>query len=80
MKVFELSNMDTRLRVPNVNSWAVSWYRRVTIPLLFILSVHMNLSTMQVDYTSIFLHAELNDKEYDDTLCDFKQDGKILKL
>ena len=39
----------------------------------------MNLSTMQVDYTSVFLHAELNDEVYDDTLCDFKQDGKVLK-
>ena len=40
----------------------------------------MNLSTMQVDYTSVFLHVELNDEEYDDTLCDFKQDGKVLKI
>ena len=35
----------------------VQW---VTIRLLLILSGHMNLSTIQVDYTSAFLHAELN--------------------
>ena len=40
----------------------------------------MNLSTMQVDYTSDFLYAELNDEVYVDIPREFKQDSKVLKV
>ena len=55
----------------------VNW---VTIRLLLIISIHINLSTMQVYYTSSFFHSELNDEVYIDMTCGFTQDGKCLKL
>ena len=32
-----------------------------TVRLLLILSIHLNLATMQIDYTSAFLHADIDD-------------------
>ena len=55
----------------------VSW---TTIRLLLILSIHLNLSTMQVDYTSAFLHATLNDEVYVEMPRGYKSPGKVLKL
>ena len=55
----------------------VSW---TTIRLLLILSIHLNLSIMQVDYTSAFLHAALNDEIYIEMSRGYKVPGKVLKL
>ena len=55
----------------------VSW---ITNRLLLILSIHLNLSTMQVDYTSAFLHATLNDEVYVEMPRGYKSPGKVLKL
>ena len=35
-----------------------------TVRLLLILSIHLNLLTIQVDYTSEFLHTDIEDKVY----------------
>ena len=55
----------------------VTW---TTIRLLLILSIHLNLSTMQVDYTSAFLHAALNNEVYVEMPRGYKSPGKVLKL
>ena len=55
----------------------VSW---TTVRLLLILSVHLNLASMQVDYTSAFLHATIDDTVFVDMPRGFKQPGKVLKL
>ena len=55
----------------------VQW---ATVRLLLILSIHLNGSTMQVDYTSAFLHADIEDKVYVEMPRGYKDQGKVLKL
>ena len=54
----------------------VSW---TTACLLLILSVHLNLASIQVDYTSIFLHSTIDDVMFVDIPRGFKQPEKVLK-
>ena len=51
-----------------------------TIHLFLILSIHLNLSSMQVDYTSAFLHASIDEDVYVEMPRGFKQSGQVLKL
>ena len=51
-----------------------------TVRLLLILSIRLNLSTMQVDYTSAFLHADIEDKVYVEMPRGYKDQRKVLKL
>ena len=55
----------------------VQW---ATVRLLLIISIHLNLSTLQVDYTSAFLHADIEDKVYVEMPRGYKDQGKFLKL
>jgi Reverse transcriptase (RNA-dependent DNA polymerase) len=55
----------------------VQW---ATIRLLLMVSLMMNLSTRQVDYTAAFLHAPLDDEVYCEMPRGFRQKGKVLKL
>ena len=51
-----------------------------TVRLLLILFVHLNLSTIQVDYTSAFLHTDIEHKVYVEIPRGYKDPGKALKL
>ena len=55
----------------------VQW---ATVRILLILSIHLNISTMQVDYTSAFLHAVIEDNVYVEIPTRDKDPGKILQL
>ena len=56
----------------------VSWN---TVRLLLILSLILNLSTKQVDYTAAFVHAPIGNKDvYVEMPHGFKEEGKVLKL
>ena len=55
----------------------VSW---ITIHLLLILSIHLDLPSIQVDYTSAFLHTTIDNTMFFDMPRDFKQPDKVLKL
>ena len=55
----------------------VSW---TTVRLLLILSIVLNLSTKQVDYTAAFAQAPVTDNIYVEMPRGFKQPGKVLKL
>ena len=55
----------------------VSW---ITVRILLILSVILNLSTTQVDYTCTFLHAPVTDDIYVEMPKGYQQKGKVLKL
>ena len=55
----------------------VSWN---TVRSLLALAVHLGLASCQVDYTSAFVHADLNDEVYVEMPQGFRQEGKVLKL
>ena len=48
--------------------------------LLLILSLQLGLATKQVDYTSAFLHAPIEEDVYVEMPHGFRQEGKVLKL
>ena len=55
----------------------VSW---TTVRLLLVLSIVLNLSTKQVDYTAAFAQAPVTDNIYVEIPRGFKQPRKVLKL
>ena len=55
----------------------VSW---ITVRILLIISILLNLSTKQVDYTCAFLHAPVTDEIYVEMPKGYQQPGKVLKL
>ena len=55
----------------------VSWN---TVRSLLALAVHLGLAFCQVDYTSVFVHADLNDEVYVEMPQGFRQEGKVLRL
>ena len=61
------------------DTWSpvVNWN---TVRLLLILSQVLGLATQQVDYTTAFLHAPIDDEVYVDMPRGFKEEGKVLKL
>jgi hypothetical protein len=55
----------------------VGW---ATVRLLLTLSVHLNLHTVQVDYTNAFVHATLDEAVYCEMPQGFRQPNKVLRL
>ena len=55
----------------------VSW---TTVRLLLVLSIILNLSSKQVDYTAAFVQAPVQDNIYVELPRGYKQKGKVLKL
>lgn len=51
-----------------------------TIRLMLVLSIVLNLVTVQVDYTSVFVQDPIADEVYMEMPQGFRQPGKVLKL
>ena len=47
---------------------------------MLVLSIVLNLATVQVDYTSAFVQAPISDKVYVEMPQGFRQPDKVLKL
>ena len=60
-------------------TWApvVNWN---TVRLMLILSQVLGLATQQVDYTTAFLHAPIEDEVYVEMPQGYRQNGKVLRL
>ena len=55
----------------------VSW---ITVRLLLILSIVLNLHTMQVDYTAAFLHDDLEEEIFVEMPHNFRKPGRVYRL
>ena len=51
-----------------------------TVCSLLALVVHLGLASCQIDYTSAFVHANVNDEVYIEMPQGFRQEGKVLRL
>ena len=70
----------------DINKWKefvfetfASVVSRTTVYLLLILSVHLNVASMQVDHTSTFSYSTIDYMVFVDMPRGFKQPGKVLK-
>ena len=55
----------------------VQW---ATVRLLLIFTIHLNLANIQVDYTSAFLHIDIDQEVFIEMPRGYKDPGKVLKL